>query len=307
MHCRRMRHQQDHKVLNVVDRACIVYSHDELFTCFTKKVIYFPFPNKAFDVLVIGSLDGLVCASRCTGELVVWNPLTHKYKMVGNPMSEGFFRVCSDVVGLYIDCSNDYKILHVKRRLGVLKVYTYSSRAACWRQINFLEGRLYNMSMFAWSSGTFCGEHLYFTLCAHRFNGRNVVLRFDVNTEEFRDIGVPTVPHDGLYKGNTMVVNGSLVMFVSYGFRSLTVDLWTLRTNTWLKLAGFLPVPNVVLSLWSEVKHVLLKWEWILITDRGRVYRTQTNIPELECFCSLTWCHCLKGTSYVETLVAPGV
>nr|GFA61281.1 hypothetical protein [Tanacetum cinerariifolium] len=112
-----------------------------------------------YGVYIVASYDGLVClATMYTQELAFCNPLTSAFKKLsGNSCSPRFFYKpsctlyplwyssdkismppsSSNVIGFYIDSSNDYKILHMVSN-GALGAYVYSLRTDSWRKIEYL-------------------------------------------------------------------------------------------------------------------------------------------------------------------------
>ncbi|KAL8217986.1 hypothetical protein R6Q57_021359 [Mikania cordata] len=151
-------------------------------------ILYFPFNN----VTIYSHLDGLMCVRlNHTSELALWNPVTGSYKLLSTHDRHGFFEHNADAVGLYIDASDDYKVLYIKRRFGVFAVNVYSRRFESWRNIPFLTILEYVCPSFSFSSGTFCSDTLYFTVCECWIGGENVVFGLDVNSEIFKEITFP--------------------------------------------------------------------------------------------------------------------
>ncbi|MFS7965076.1 putative F-box-like domain superfamily protein [Helianthus anomalus] len=100
-----------------------------------------PNPNPRVEV-IIASLDGLVClASRkVPPKLAFWNPLKGAYKKLSsNPTFRSSFGVAYDVVGFYIDSSNNYKLLYLVHG-GVFGAFIYSHILDSWREIAFSVG-----------------------------------------------------------------------------------------------------------------------------------------------------------------------
>ncbi|KAL8213710.1 hypothetical protein R6Q57_003159 [Mikania cordata] len=125
-------------------------------------ILSFPFNN----VTIYSYLNGLLCVClNHTSELALWNPVTGFYKLLSTHDRHGFFEHNADAVELYIDASDDYKVLHIKRRFGVFDVNVYSRRFEYWRNIPFLTRLEYVRPSFSLSSGTFCVDTLYFTVC----------------------------------------------------------------------------------------------------------------------------------------------
>ncbi|KAJ0929925.1 hypothetical protein HanPSC8_Chr04g0143421 [Helianthus annuus] len=78
-----------------------------------------------------------MCLFRNTGKLVIWNQLTHAFKEVSSSNSHGLYKPKSDAIGLYMDKTDDYKLLHIKRRRGKMWVHVYSSMFDSWHKITF--------------------------------------------------------------------------------------------------------------------------------------------------------------------------
>ncbi|KAL8249554.1 hypothetical protein R6Q59_006422 [Mikania micrantha] len=88
-------------------------------------ILSVPFNN----VTIYSYLDGLLCV--CLNhnyELLLCNSVTDAYKLLFTHDRDGFYEYDADVVGLYIDAYDDYKVLHIKCRCGVFTVSVYSRR-----------------------------------------------------------------------------------------------------------------------------------------------------------------------------------
>ncbi|KAL8200112.1 hypothetical protein R6Q57_011451 [Mikania cordata] len=127
----------------------------------------------------------------CGPATTLWNPVTGSYKLLSTHDLHGFFEHNANAVGLYIDASDDYKVLHIKRRFGLFDVNVYSRIFESWRNIAFLTRSEYLSPSFSLSSGTFYGDTLYFTVCDCWIGGENVLFCFDVNSEIFMEITFP--------------------------------------------------------------------------------------------------------------------
>ncbi|KAM0017804.1 putative F-box associated interaction domain, F-box-like domain superfamily [Helianthus debilis subsp. tardiflorus] len=278
---------------------------------------HIPCEARPSDVVVLASLDGLVCLClKKTCELVIWNPLTRAYKKLPNSKSRGFFKVDYDTVGFYVDSSYDYKILHIKLRRGTIGACIYSRRVDTWRNIKFLKKRQ-RINNYKWSSGIFSGDSLYFTVEEWCRGGETMVIGFDVNSEKFKEIKYPEVPRvdgDSFY-ANLVDVENRLHMFVSYGFLDWTIDLWRMEEEKWVKVAGFTGIENMQFSMTPI--YVMRNGKWIVTCDWStNVYEVDIKEKEYICIDTKTndymcvhpgsWFHGIRVT-YIESTLSPNL
>ncbi|KAL8224369.1 hypothetical protein R6Q57_019844 [Mikania cordata] len=261
-------------------------------------ILYFPF-NK---VTIYSHLDGLLCARlNHTSDLALWS----SYKLLSTHDLHGFFEHNADAVGLYIDASDDYKVLHIKRRFGVFVVNVYSRRFESWRNIPFLTRSKYVSPSFSLSSDTFCGDTLYFTVCDCWIGGENVLFCFDVNSEIYKEITFPPLASAGMTFGDLVSINNELYMFVSTNIESMWVELWMLEDDHWIKSLLFPPIPPIPLGLFCEMIHFMTNGNWFLVTNRGKPYVIETNRKPFECFYASNRFCSFQGAMFVETILSP--
>ncbi|KAL8213852.1 hypothetical protein R6Q57_003301 [Mikania cordata] len=173
-------------------------------------IVYFPFNN----FKIYSHLDELLCVClNHTSELLLWNPVTGAYKLLSTHDHDGFLEYNADAIGLYVDAYDDYKVLHIKRRCGVFIVSVYSRKLESWRNIPFISRPEFLNPSFSLSSCTFCGNTLYFTLCDCWLGGETVLLRFEVNSERFKEINFPPVASAGMTFGDLVNIENELYMF----------------------------------------------------------------------------------------------
>ncbi|KAM0049648.1 putative F-box associated interaction domain-containing protein [Helianthus debilis subsp. tardiflorus] len=163
-------------------------------------VLPLPYQAKKNEVMILENLDGLLCIYLSyTHELLLWNPTTTAQRHLATPASHTVFEDIAYTVGLYTDPSNDYNLLHLTRRSGVLAAHIYSRQRGNWRKIAFKTNSAYQTRKFYWSPGTLCAGTLYFTICECWVVGKNVVIGFDTSTEQVRDINFPPIPSSGIF------------------------------------------------------------------------------------------------------------
>ncbi|KAM0016871.1 putative F-box-like domain superfamily protein [Helianthus debilis subsp. tardiflorus] len=128
VHCSRSLISSNKRLLLIDDLACSV--HPIIFQSNDygpSSIVTFPFDHQYNDVSIHSHLNGLLCVClNHTYELLLWNPTTTAFKRLSTPDSHGFYINNLDVVGLYVDTDDDYKVLHIKHKFGVLGVYVYS-------------------------------------------------------------------------------------------------------------------------------------------------------------------------------------
>ena len=131
IHYQYIRRSDDQKIMLTGRETCKVRSLDHKSPNYiTPTNVPIPFDAKPHNLLFLASLDGMLCVCiKNTCELVVWNPLTHVYKMLSNSYSQGFYNVATDAIGFFVDSLGDYSIMHIKRRRGIMTIWIYSLRS----------------------------------------------------------------------------------------------------------------------------------------------------------------------------------
>ncbi|KAL8215911.1 hypothetical protein R6Q57_022748 [Mikania cordata] len=303
IHCSRSLIDANQKVVLVDNLTCSAHPINFQFGGHGPgTVLYFPFNN----VMIYSHLDGLLCVRlNHTSELALWNSVNSSYKLLSTHDRHGFFEHNADAVGLYIDASDDYKVLHIKRRFGVFAVNVYSKRFECWRNIPFLTRLEYVRPSFSLSSSTFCVDTLYFTVCDCWIGGENVLICFDVNSDIFKEITFPPLASAGMNFGDLVNIKNEFYMFVSTGMEFMWVELWMLEDDHWIKSLLFPPIPPIPLGLFCEITHFMTNGNWFLVTNHGEPYVIETNRKPFECFCASNRFRCFGGAMFVETVLSP--
>ncbi|KAK1417107.1 hypothetical protein QVD17_26229 [Tagetes erecta] len=312
MHCRNMTTAHNHKLLTIDRRrSCSIQTidYESLDHASTKIIRSVPFKvRRPSDVLVLASLDGLVCACLSnTSELVIWNPLTGACNKLSNSKSQGFYKPYSDAVGFYKDgSSNDYRIMHIKqRRRSDIRVYIYSQRSDSWRKIRFLKKHRCASYHYLWSSGTFSGDSLYFTVYTY-WMAETVIIGFDVNSEKFKEIRFPGVKANERCRGHLVNVENCIHLFATYGFHSREYDLWRMEGEKWLKVAVIPGVENIMTS-WPAT-YVVSKDRWLVLWHyKADVYEIDMKTKDYICVYPGNMLKTLQRAIYIETLVSPSL
>ncbi|MFS7987136.1 putative F-box domain, galactose oxidase/kelch, beta-propeller, F-box associated interaction [Helianthus anomalus] len=309
VHCSRSLVSSNQRVLLIDDLTCSV--HPIIFQSYDygpRSIVTLPFDHQNNDVSILSHLNGLLCVClNHTNELLLWNPTTTAFKRLSTPDSLGIYINNLDAVGLYADDADDYKVLHIKRRCGVYESYVYSRELNFWRNIPFLTRQEYLSPNFYWSPGTFCGGTMYFTLCECWVGGTNVVICFDINSEQFNEISFPPVPSTGFVQGVLVNVKNELHMFATTGWFEITIDMWTLKEDYWIKVLSCPPIPPISLSLWGYITHYVTNGNWFVMTKLGKLFTIEMDTKPFEILYPVTWFRGYKGAVFVETVVSPSI
>ncbi|MFS7930806.1 putative galactose oxidase/kelch, beta-propeller, F-box-like domain superfamily [Helianthus anomalus] len=279
MHCRHISTSYNQKFIAIGSRLCSVFplSCEDSGPLLNSRILL-PFEAPWNKVNILTSFEGLlyVCF-RNTGKLVIWNPLTHVFKEVSSSNSRGLYKPKSDAIGLYVDKTNDYKLLHIKRRRGRMWVHVYSSMFDSWHKITFANKLRCWRGKPIWSNGTFC-------------KGR------------FKLKSFPRIPHAD-YDGNLVVVHKELHMFVTHGLPNWTVDLWRMEGESWVKLWVFPRIQPIILS--CSITHIISTGRFLVVSNDGVANEIDTTKKGDDCFLPVVWFHGLQGAIYTETLTSP--
>ncbi|KAM0062273.1 putative F-box domain, galactose oxidase/kelch, beta-propeller, F-box associated interaction [Helianthus debilis subsp. tardiflorus] len=309
VHSSRSLVSSNQRVLLIDDLTCSV--HPIIFQSYDygpRSIVTLPFDHQNNDVSILSHLNGLLCVClNHTNELLLWNPTTTAFKRLSTPDSLGIYINNLDAVGLYADDADDYKVLHIKRRRHVYESYVYSRELNFWRNIPFLTRQEYLSPNFAWSPGTFCGGTMYFTLCECWVGGTNVVICFDINSEQFKEISFPPVPSTGFVQGVLVNVKNELHMFATTGWFEITIDLWTLKEDYWIKVLSCPPIPPISLSLWGDITHYVTNGNWFVMTKLGKLFTIEMDTKPFEILYPVTCFRGYKGAVFVETVVSPSI
>ncbi|MFS7932137.1 putative F-box domain-containing protein [Helianthus anomalus] len=194
-----------------------------------------PIPFTDDEVLILASLDGLVCVALFNiqelPELAFWNPLTGAYKKFHTSVLNSI----SDAFAFYNDSSNDYKL----RNIVSEGAFIYSRRLDSWRKINPSLETIYHISKFTWSHATFVAGKIYFLLGNKNVEGERRLISFDVESEKFKEIQFPQVPCGTCLGGSLVALNGCIHLCVAYkniSGSSLKFDMCKMDGDGWIKV-----------------------------------------------------------------------
>jgi F-box interacting protein len=196
-----------------------------------------------FDVCILSNLNGLLCVELSdTSELILWNPITNAYKSLPSQQFNGFYKDILDAIGLYIDNNGDFKVLYIRRRDNQVYANVYSTSKDSWRNIPLILKPEFTGTEFYWSTGTFCGDKLYFAVSSCLSDGLCFMISYDVNSEKFKGINFPTIPKDQIANFRLLNAKNELHLFIASGYRQMIVHMWKYDGQLWSLIYKFPPM-----------------------------------------------------------------
>ena len=311
-HCSRSAVPSNQKVLVIEDQTSSIHpinfeTHDyEPGTSIT-----IPFDHKSYDnrfnvVSILSHLNGLLCVCNSfTTDLFLWNPVTTSFKRLPHPYSNDFYKGTHDAVGLYTDTHDDLKVLYIRRRDDTVAVNVYSRSDESWRNIPLTLPANYLTTRFRWSSGTLCGDTLYFIVSEIFIGGSHFMISFDVNTEQFQLINLPQILNNGIVHIILVNAQDKLMMFVATGYREMKIDMWTLEEGTWYRIYSF---PEISSDLWCSITHYVTNGnKWFVMAKFQKIFEIDTGLMWFDRFYPVTSFLCSNGALFTETLVSPSI
>ncbi|MFS7979348.1 putative F-box domain-containing protein [Helianthus anomalus] len=159
----------------------------------SRKIISFPVDTCLSNLTILASEYGLLLISIhwLPNELILWNPTTNQFLNLCDKKPRNFFDLREDAVGIYIDSSNDLKILLLQRRMDDVVPRVYSRNTCQWKTLTLLKGTDYDSSLYWLSSGTLCNNVLYFPSPHYWTPAKSYTIAFDVDSETFSKVSIP--------------------------------------------------------------------------------------------------------------------
>ncbi|KAI3820097.1 hypothetical protein L1987_13955 [Smallanthus sonchifolius] len=212
-----------------------------------------------------------------------------------------------DFIGFYKDPMNDYNVMHVRRGSVTFEAHIYSRQAASWRKIPFHVNVEYLKRSYSWSTGTQCGETVYYTVSDPGYECKNVVVAFNTVSEQAKELTFPPVKCVGAFITNFVNVRGNLHMIVTTGLHAITLELWELRGEKWVNAYSNPPIPPIPIPLWCSITHYMTNGKWFVMSDSRKLFEIPSNMERLECRYSVSYFHDQVGAVFLETVVSPAI
>ncbi|KAJ0792811.1 putative galactose oxidase/kelch, beta-propeller, F-box associated interaction [Helianthus annuus] len=245
------------------------------------EIVKVPFKTRAEYMMILGSLHGMLCVCLSnTCQFLIWNPLTNAYRNLSIPKKYG---------------RNNQS------------VYIYSMESQCWRQLNFVKDFILDDQTVQWSCGTLCCDGLYFTVGSCWDYNVALIVRFDVNLETFTKVSFPFDEYEVNFRGSLVNVSDELHFFVLHGAFDVSVDLWKLKCEEWIRILSVPDIDCIPLPIKCSVRYIGSSKKWLLMTDYGDVYEFDLEVRKVDNFFPVVNFYALKGVVYYESLMSPNV
>ncbi|XP_047331918.1 F-box/kelch-repeat protein At3g23880-like [Impatiens glandulifera] len=288
---------------SVLHEECYPSTHDH----------YYPLKHWPDSVLIVGSVNGLVCiASEEEGSVFLWNPSIRKSKRLpdcGLGLKE---RLGRDIVyGFgYDEASSDYKVIRIKST----EVNIYGLKRDSWRKIGIFPKGFPMDTKCTFVSGSLhwapTGENEWEALFHNYWNSDNPIVSFDLSKETYSEISQPCYEKDATESYLGVLGDSLLCILRDYFYEQ--AEVWVMneygKVESWSKLfsiqycirhQGYLyDVPLCISFTKTEVLLMLGKQRLVLYNMDNHTFRP-TNIrgclPEYQ----------YKVYTYIESLVSP--
>ncbi|XP_024963697.1 F-box/kelch-repeat protein At3g06240-like [Cynara cardunculus var. scolymus] len=244
----------------------------------------FPFKTSPENVMIIASLNGLVCVGikKCRydddeySDLILWNPVTGDYKTLSKANSnKQCYKTCGIAFGLYYSCADDdYKLLRVTIDRDA---YIYSLRSDSWRMVESTQEYLrHKPSWFSesWNPSTFLNEKLYFLKQVKRATvspQSYSIIQFDVKTEKLTETAAPSFGN--LLTGclNMTVLRGCIHLTIwkaKFRHWCRTMEMWRMdEDGDWGKMVTYCSIPSF--PWFQQQLHLMRSGNWLMHSEYG--------------------------------------
>lgn len=204
-------------------------------------------------ILILGSINGLICISNVAEDIALWNPSIRRHKVLPFLPIE---RIGSSILGTrvfgfgYDPVNEDYKLVRISQfiNLGsegfVSKVKVYSLRANEWRDSEDMPFVL----CYTRKNGTFASGALHWVV-NRKFNVEeaDLIVAFDLTVERFREVPLPECTEERFHI-DVGVLGGCVCMIATY--QDVRIDVWVMREygvkKSWAKLFSVAQADEVV-------------------------------------------------------------
>ncbi|XP_022023395.1 putative F-box protein At3g23260 [Helianthus annuus] len=273
------------------------------------KSISFPVDTHLSNLIILASHYGilLMCIQWRPNELILWNPTTNKFLNLCDKKPNNFFDLREDAVGIYMDSSNDLKILLLQRRNDAVIPRVYSRNTREWKTLTFLKGADYASTLYWWSSGTLCNNILYFPSPHYWMPAKSYTIAFDVESETFSKVSIPQSTDLFGRQCSFLNIRNTLHMFIVEETPKTIVKLYKFEDQMWSEVSSFRTG-----KLFYSVESWLNKLAenkgdtWTVNVDRGGIIEIQIGMKDSQ---YLRDAERFQGiynvASFEETVVSP--
>ncbi|XP_047331917.1 F-box/kelch-repeat protein At3g23880-like [Impatiens glandulifera] len=216
---------------SVLHEECYPSTHDH----------YYPLKHWPDSVLIVGSVNGLVCiASEEEGSVFLWNPSIRKSKRLpdcGLGLKE---RLDRDIVyGFgYDETSSDYKVIRIKST----EVNIYGLKSDSWRKIGIFPKGFPMDTQCTFVSGSLHWAPTGEDELDYYWNTWNSIVSFDLSKETYSEFSQPCYGK-GALESKLGVLYDSLSLLCNIGDEHIgyeRADVWVMKeygkVESWSKL-----------------------------------------------------------------------
>ncbi|XP_021995358.2 F-box/kelch-repeat protein At3g23880-like [Helianthus annuus] len=276
----------------------------------SKKTISFPVDTCLSNLTILASEYGLLLISVhwLPNELILWNPTTNKFKNLCDKKPKHFFDFKTDAVGIYIDSSNDVKILLLQRRMDHIVPRVYSRKTCEWKTLTFMKDPdLGSLFLYWLSSGAFCNKVLYFPSAHYWTPAKSYTIAFDVESETFSKFPIPQSTNVIGRQRSFLKLRNTLHMFIVLETPETIVKLYKFQDDLWSEVLSF---SNVKLFFSYEAWRNNLDENkgdtWSVEIDRCGIMDIQIGMKESQYLGDVVTYKGLHNVaSFEETVVSP--
>uniref|UniRef100_A0A1J3JCF8 F-box/kelch-repeat protein n=1 Tax=Noccaea caerulescens TaxID=107243 RepID=A0A1J3JCF8_NOCCA len=260
-------------------------------------------------VEIIGSSNGLVCISPGGSAIYLYNPTTEESKRLPEtvrPKSREYGEQFQTYGFGFDDLTGDYKVLKLIAADSddVLNASVYSLKADSWRRVRDL--RYEHNDGFNSGVNLNGAIHWVFTLKEGNQNQR-LVLAFDLQTEEFREMPLPDEAEDCPHRFKNFVVgNLSGRLCVANSCYEVHDDLWVMNeyggASSWSRIRISLSYRSMkpLCSLTKNSEEVILELDGEMV-----LYNFATDASRNLGIRGVKLRDGFEAHTYVESLISP--
>ncbi|KAK2980780.1 hypothetical protein RJ640_009565 [Escallonia rubra] len=261
-----------------------------------------------------GSVNGLllICNLSFKNSVFLWNPSINEFLEIGTP----FGRTSFSIDGMCYDAVNDdYKVIVACAKNGECFYSVYSLKANLWSE---MKGFDYGILLFGQNSGVNVNGNLHWIVSpdpSQIYNVNRVIVRYDLAEDRFEEVAAPDFSEhhkeSPLLSMGLAVLKGLLCVYW-HGKCEVSSSLCALKVYAMMEYgvreswAELIVVPFVSVGVrpicFTSSGEVLLQNEngpLQVYNPKGRKIRNLHN--------DLRGISGLKATTYLETLISPGV
>ncbi|KAJ0786041.1 putative F-box-like domain superfamily protein [Helianthus annuus] len=123
----------------------------------------------------------------------------------------------------------------------------------------------------------------------------------------FTKVSFPFDEYEVILRGSLVNVSDELHFFVLHGAFDVSVDLWNLEGEEWIRILSVPDIDCIPLPIKCFVRYIGSSKKWLLMTDYGDVYEFDLDVRKVDNFYLVINFYALKGAVYSKSLMSPNV